>query len=243
MESQLCLVSDLYQPRQPFRFFSLPSELRRKILILVLSLNRTIDLDPLNNFDASQRLNVFLTSHRMHEEAYHIFYGVHTFRIFPTHWRFFRNKVQPLLSRLSSRYRRALITLELRLGPGWSNPPKSWRVNDRLRLEHMIEVRKLKVFVECDPSHDIFKGFRCARGFFTNFAGGILEELIDRLPVLEVVDFGGYPLVSKNGPLMKRLVEEAESGKKRIIWSPEISHIREPETFDNLYDNSYLNQD
>lgn len=229
-------------PRQPFLFFNLPFELRRRILTMALSLHCTLDLDNFNTH-APERLSVFLTSSRMHEEAYHVFYGGHTFRIFPTHWRFFGNKRHSVLSRLSPRYREALISLELRLGPGWSNPPKSWRVTDRLALEDMAKLRKLKVFMECDPSHDIFKGFRFARDSFTNFAGDLLEEIIRRLPSLTEVQFDGYPSVSCHGPLMSRLMDEANRSKKRITYGPDISMRSSPQTFEDLYDNSYLNDD
>lgn len=216
MESAKTTRSYRYDPRQPFRFFNLPSELRRRILTMALSLHRTVDLDQVNNFDAPERLSVFLTSRRMHEEAYHVFYGSHSFRIFPTHWRFFGHKSQSVLSRLSPRYRKALVSLELRLGPGWSNPPTSWRVTDRLALEDISAVRKLMVFVECDPSHDIFKGFRPAHDFFTNFAGNILMEILRRLPSLGEVQFDGYPSVSRDGPLMKRLIDEVKRSEKKI---------------------------
>ena len=215
------LLSDHHDADQPFPFFNLPFELRRKILFFILSLHRTIDLDPRNNMDAVERLNVFLTSRRMHEEAYHVFYSGHTFRILPIHYLFFRRKAPPLLARLPCRYRRALITLDLRLGPGWDDPPKGWRIDDRLGLEHMIAVRKLKVFLEIDPSHDIFNDFRRNKDFYTNFAGDMLVGIIKRLPTLEEVEFDGNPSVW-GGLLMKRLVEEAEIGKKRIVWGPGI---------------------
>ncbi|MCJ1463091.1 hypothetical protein MMC07_001696 [Pseudocyphellaria aurata] len=210
---------------------------------MALSLHRTVDLDQVNNFDAPERLSVFLTSRRMHEEAYHVFYGGHTFRIFPTHWRFFGHKSQSVLSRLPTRYRKALVSLELRLGPGWSNPPTSWRVTDRLALEDMSAVRKLMVFMECDPSHDIFRGFRPARDFFTNFAGNILKEIVCRLPSLEAVQFDGYPSVSRDGPLMKRLTDEVKRSEKKITWGSDISLRSSPQTFEDLHDDSYLSKD
>lgn len=208
---------------QPFRFFDLPSELRSKILSFVVALNRTVDLEPLNNFDANQRLNLFLASQRLHSEASHIFYSEHTFRIFPTHWRFFGNKICPLLSRLPPRYHRALVTLELRLGTGWGNPPESWRVSDELGLEQMTAVRKMKIFIDCDPSHKTFKGFRRSRHFFTKFARNLLKEMISRLPVLEEVELDGEATVSSNGPLIMRLMKEAKLSDKRVIWGPQIS--------------------
>lgn len=222
MEAPRTIKSD-HDLHRPFRFFDLPLELRSKILSMALSLNRTIDLDPLNNFDAPQRLDIFLTSRRFHHEAYHVFYGEHTFRVFPTHWRFFGDKVVPLVSRLSHRYRKALLTLELRLGPGWSNPPKSWRVSDKLGLDDMVRVRKVKVFMECDPSLNIFRGFRFAKDFFTDFAGKLLEGIINRLPVLEEIEFDSYPSVPHDGPLMARLVNEAKGNAKRVVWGPDLS--------------------
>ena len=205
---------------QHFRFFNLPSELRFKILGMVLLTDRTIDLDPLNHRSALHRLNVFLTSRQFHEEAYRVFYGGQTFRILPTHGRFFGNKIEPLLSRLSPRYRATLVSLELRLGPGWSKPPKSWRITDRLGLEDATAVRTLKVFVEVDPSSDIFKGFRLAKDFFTDFSGSLLEGVIERLGSLEQIEFDAYPSVSRDGALLQRLLHEVKIAKKRIKWSP-----------------------
>lgn len=219
MEAPIASNSNVGPPRQHFRFFDLPSELRLKVLGMVLLTDRTIDLDPLNHRSASQRLNVFLTSHQFHEEAYRVFYSGHTFRILPTHGRFFGNKTEPLLSRLSARYRAALVSLELRLGPGWSKPPKSWRINDHLGLEDATAVRTLKVFVEVDPSSDIFKGFRVAKDFFTDFSGALLEGVIERLRRLEQVEFDAYPSVLRDGALLRRLVKEAKQGGVRIAWS------------------------
>ena len=176
----------------------------------------------------------------MHEEAYPIFYGGHTFRIFPTHGRFFGNRVIPLVARLSPRYRAALLSLELRLGPGWSNPPTSWRVDDRLGLEEMTAVRSLKVFVQCDPSHDVFKGFRVGKAFFTDFAGVILGDIIYRLPVLEEIQFDAWSSVSKDAPLMTRLLIEARSNSKRIAWGPERGWDNEFERVIDEYENLYL---
>ena len=220
MEASNTSASGVSEPlHQHFRFFDLPSELRLKVLGIVLLADRTIDLDPLNYRSASKRLNVFLTSHQLHEEAYRVFYSGHTFRILPTHGRFFGNKIEPLLSRLSPRYRAALVSLELRLGPGWSKPPKSWRITDRLGLEDATAVRTLKVFVEVDPSSDVFKGFRVAKDFFTEFSGTLLESVVEHLPGLEQIEFDAYPSVSRDGALLRRLVKEAMAGGARIKWS------------------------
>ena len=199
-----------------FPFFSLPYELRIKILLHILAVPRTIDLDPTNYRAAHQRLNLFLASRRLHYEASRLFYSSCTFRIFPTHGRFFAPKTVPLLARLPTQYRETLVSLELRLGPGWSSPPKSWWVDSRLGLEQMKNVRTLNVFVEIDPSHDVFKGFRLGKNFFTDFSAHLLEEIIRRLPSLDQVRFDAWPSVMREGPLMKRLVEVAKEGKRRV---------------------------
>ena len=71
----------------------------------------------------------------------------------------------------------------------------------------MKNVRTLNVFVELDPSHDVFKGFRLGKNFFTDFAAHLLEETLHRLPALVQIMFDAWPSVMREGPLMKRLVE------------------------------------
>lgn len=211
------MIADVRIKRQPFSFFDLPFELRSKILCYILTAAQPIDLDPNNYRSGHQRLKLFLASHRLHSEASHLFYSTHSFRIFPTHSRFFGHKTKPLLQRLPTRYREAITSLELRLGPGWSSPPKSWWVDSRLGLEEMVHVRTLKVFVECDPSHDIFKGFRIGRDFYTDFSAHLLDEITRRLPALVWVEFDGWPPVMREGPLIKRIVEVAKvNGKKAV---------------------------
>ena len=203
-------------PPQPFRFFDLPPELRSKILSSALASDQIIDLNPTNHVSACHRLNIFLTSHRLHEEAYSVYYGGHTFRIFPTNHRFFGHKVRPLIARLPARYRAALTSLELRLGPGWNNPPRSWRVDESLGLEEMEAVRTVKILVECDPSHEIFNGFRIDRDFFTGFSGSLLEDVLRRLPSVMQVELDGWPSVKREGPLVERLLEVAMHAGVRV---------------------------
>ncbi|KAL8688878.1 MAG: hypothetical protein Q9218_005320 [Villophora microphyllina] len=204
------------------RFFDLPFEIRSKILSSLLCTDRrTVDLDPSNYRAAAARLNLFLVSKRFGFEAYHVFYAGHTFRIFQTHGRFLGAKTEPLLARLPSYYRNVLTSLELRLGPGWSNPPKPWYVSDRLGLENCIAVRTLRVFAEVDPSSPIFKGFRLNGDFFTTFSGSLLQQVIERLPVLDTVEFDAYPSVDRHGALMMRLLEVTRTARKRVAWGPE----------------------
>lgn len=204
--------------RQGFRFLDLPAELRRHILELALCVNRIIDLDPANGWRIAPRLELFRVSRKVHDEAYATFYGSHTFRLFPTHGRFFGDKIQPLMSRLPPQYRAAITSLELRLGPGWNKPPQSWTVNQRLGLEDAVSVRTLEIFVECDPSHASFRGFRMTEPSFTDFAGSILLEVIRTVASLEVIQLDGYSFVSKHGALVSELLQIAQAERKRITW-------------------------
>ncbi len=90
-------------------------------------------------------------------------------------------------------------------------------MDDRLGLEEMEAVRSVKVFVECDPSHDMFNGFRIDRDFFTDFSGGLLEGVLRRLPSVVQVELDGWPSVKRDGPLVKRLLEVAENAGVRIL--------------------------
>lgn len=199
---------------QPFNFFGLPAELRHKILGLLLKVDRIIDID----FSNWRQAAIFPVSKRFHAEGAAVFYGINTFRLFPTHGRVEGNKVHPLIMRIPPLYRAELVSLELRLGPFWSKPPKCWKVSDALRLEDATAVRVLKVFVEVDPSHPVFNGFRRNKDFYTHFAGALLKGVIAKLPNLEEIHIDGYPSVNRGSPLVKRLVEEAVSGNKRVSW-------------------------
>lgn len=205
-----------------FRFFDLPSEIRSNVLsYLLCTERRTIDLDPANYRTSTARLNLFLVSKNFGYEAYHVYYGGHTFRIFQTHGRFLSMRTEPLIARLPSYYRNALTSLELRFGPGWSDPPKPWYVSDRLGLEDCTSVRTLRVFVEVDPSSPVFKGFRLNRHFFTDFSGTLFQKVMARLPVLDTVEFDAYPSVDRDGALMVRLLEDTRKAEKRIAWGPQ----------------------
>ena len=81
----------------------------------------------------------------------------------------------------------------------------------------MVAVRSLKVFVEIDPSHDLFQGFRVGKDFYTRFSTELLEQIIRRLPALGRVELDGWPSVMREGPLMKRLVEVARASGKTVV--------------------------
>lgn len=86
-----------------------------------------------------------------------------------------------------------------------------------LGLEEMEAVRTVRVFVECDPSHEVFDGFRIDREFFTGFSGGLLEGVLGRLPAVGRVELDGWPSVKREGPLVKRLLEVARNAGVRVL--------------------------
>lgn len=218
-----------------FPFLSLPSELRNKIYSLVFAaVPSVMDLDPstFSLLNRSKILALFSVSPQIHLEATHCFFSTHTFRLFPTYpGRYFKTK-KPLLARLPKLYRASITTLELRLGPGWNNPPRGWVVNDALGLSDCISVRMLKVFVECDPSDVIFKGFRAGDGFYEKFSQVLLEGVLKEIPSIQVVEFDAWSSVKRTGDMISGLGEVAARYDKVIAWGPErgwqqeVDHIR-----------------
>jgi hypothetical protein len=207
----------VWKPKGPFRFLDLPGEVRNRIYEFALVDQEVIDLDPANHRRIAPRLTLLSTCRQIYEESYHIFYSRQAFRLFPVHPAFFQTK-KVLLTRLPAKYRKEIATLELRLGPGWSKPPKTWNMGPKLGLSDCTSVRRLNIFVEVDPSHDIFKGFRVDDRFYTIFCGHLLEELFEQVPSLEEVHLEAWPSVPKEGSLMNELVGVSEAENKRVIW-------------------------
>ncbi|RDL33347.1 Uncharacterized protein BP5553_08786 [Venustampulla echinocandica] len=210
--------------RPTFPFLSLPSELRNKIYPLVFAAAPpVIDLDP-HTFATLHRYKVlalFRVSRQVHREAIHYFFSTHTFRIFPTFpGHYFKTK-RPLLARLPAHYRASITSLELRLGPGWNDPPQGWVVNDALGLADCLNVRVLKVFVECDPSDAIFKGFRMTEGGYERFSAGLLDGVLKVVPGIKVVEFDAYSSVKRTGDMMSGLENVAKRFGKILGWVPE----------------------
>lgn len=208
-------------PTRSFPFFLLPSELRLRIYELLLVHASTIDLDPLNHRRLRDLQSLLLTSHRVRAEASQVFYGSNTFRLFPLHPRFFHTK-RPLLARLPHHHRAAIHTLELRLGPGWTAPPKCWDAGSpRLGLADCTAVRRLEVFVECDPASDeIFRGFRRGDDFYTRFCRDLVHQIMCRVPSLSVVQFDAWPSVRREAPLVRALLGLVEENGLIITWGP-----------------------
>jgi len=208
--------------QQPFRFLNLPSELRVKVYKHhFANTGRVLDLDPDNYKRIHQKLAILRTCRTIYVETSYTFYSTHPVRIFPTTpGRFFKTK-KPLLARMKPGQRACLNSLELRLGPGWSKPPRGWEVNPALNLNQCVNVTKLTVFVECDPGNDIFKGFRQPGGFYEAFSKHLLTGVLDNMPWVKRVEFDAWSSVKKSGALVAGLIELVESRGLKITWGPE----------------------
>jgi len=208
---------------KPFRFLELPSELRNKIYSLVFNeAPDVLDLDPDNFRNVHRKMSIFLVSKQVHDEASHNLFSIHTIRLFPCHpGRFFKTK-KPLLARLPSHYRASISSLELRLGPGFANPPRGWTVNDALGLKDCVKVRVLKVMVQIDTSNPIFEGYRRSDdGFYERFSMALLDDVLSSVPSIANVQFDAWTSVMKDGPMMRSLLGVANKYMKMISWGPE----------------------
>lgn len=225
---------DPQQGPKSFPFFNLPAELRLRVYEMLFRLpsEYTVDLDS-NNYRrlAPLFLPLLLTSRRFHDEASRFFYSVNTFRLFPTQGRFFKAK-RPLLARLPRHHREHITTMELRLGPGWNKPPAGWAVNERLGLSDTARLRRLRIFVECDPaSSDIFRGFRTSDSFYTDFCIALLRDVLYAGESIEEIEFDAYPSVRRDSPLMTALQCEVKATDRRIVvsWGPQFREQEELE--------------
>jgi hypothetical protein len=107
------------------------------------------------------------------------------------------------------------------LGPGWNAPPRGWVVNDALGLKDCITVRDLKVFVECDPSDAIFKGFRRGDGFYERFSQNLLEDVLKEVPSIKLVEFDAWSSVKRTGDMISGLRDVVLRFNKVVGWGPE----------------------
>ena len=199
-----------------FRFFDLPPEIREKIFRFALVLNEPIDL----GLNAVSYAKHFLVSKQFGNEATHVFYGSNTFRVLPTHPKAAARRAKPILRRLPRRYKGLITCAQLHLGPHWGKPPKCWTVDKSLGLEHLTALRKLDIYVQADPSHDMYEGFRVSRDFYTLLASSLLTEILAQLPALAEVRLDNDPSVSREGSLVTELWEVAETMAKKVTWGP-----------------------
>jgi len=167
------------------------------------------------------RLSLFYVSRRMHDEAYRVFYA-QSLRLFPTHGRFHRTK-KPLLARLPVHYREAINKLEFRVGPDWTAPPRCQHVGPTLGLTDCTNLRTLKIFVEIDPSDNVFAGFRGANATeetYKWFCVDIVRGIQEQVPGLETVEIDAYPSVKRDTPLVAALRRTIQEGGQKIVWGP-----------------------
>ncbi len=215
---------EIATPAQTFPFLSLPSELRNKIYSLVfVTAPQVIDLDP-DTFSIIRREKLFAlfrVCRQVYNESTHHFFSTHTFRLFPTFpGRYFRTK-RPLLCRLPAKYRASITSLDLRLGPGWNNPPQGWVVNKALGLSDCTSVRVLKVFVECDTSDAIYNDFRKGEGFYERFCAELLEDVLKDVPSVQAVEFDAWSAVKRTGLMISGLGQVVAKFDKSVAWGPE----------------------
>ncbi|KHN95565.1 uncharacterized protein MAM_06622 [Metarhizium album ARSEF 1941] len=210
------------EPEKPFRFLELPSELRVKVYEHYWSnADQVLDLEPGNHKRYRKALGLARACKQVHAEVTHFFFSSRAVRIFPTFpGKYFKSK-KPLLARLKPCQRGCITALELRLGPGWTGPPRGWVVNDALGLKDCSNLRKLTVYVECDPSDCIYDGFRRSDGFYEGFCSKLLGNVLSEIPSHVAIEFEGYPGVKKSGAMMRGLLEVASQSGRQILWGPE----------------------
>jgi hypothetical protein len=230
-------------PTGPFRLLDLPSELRLKIYTYHFSsCPPVLDLERTNKEFVRPYFSLLRTCRLVYREAVHHFWSTHAVRVFPTTpGRPFKTK-RPLLARLKPHQRQSLSSLELRLGPGWSEPPPGWVVNDALGLADCVRVRRLRIFLECDPSDGVFAGFRRAEGFYEGFCVNLLNGILARVPSIHVVEFDAWPSVRKSGGLMATLRNVVRSREDLAVcwgaergWTDGEDEVKDKElTFDEI---------
>lgn len=199
---------------QVFPFLMLPAEIRIEIYTFLLLVPQIIDLDPTNYRILVPRLLIFLTSRQVHAEAYPIFYGENTFRLFPLHTRFYYTD-RPLLARLPLHYLTAVKAVELRLGKSCNIPLRTWVVTPNLRLCEARNMRVLKIFVENEP---ILLPYQSGVHPYTIMAGRLVNSIINHITGLDEVILDGFPQCEKPSPLISRLLDEIAATGKKVKW-------------------------
>lgn len=95
-------------------------------------------------------------------------------------------------------------------------------VNPALGLVDCQNVRVLKIFVECDPSDGIFKGFRHSDGFYEKFSQDLLRAVLLGVASIKVVEIDAWSSVKREGDMIRGLLQVVRQFKdKAIAWGPE----------------------
>jgi hypothetical protein len=208
-------------PTEPFRFLDLPSEIRLKVYgYHFASSAKPVDLSRDNHETYGRQLALLRTCRLVHNEASHFFYSTHTFRLFPTGTALrYKETRKPLLARLGYHQRQDIRSLELRLGPHWSRPPRGWVVNDALGLKECRDVEMLRVFVQLDTSQDYLSAF-VVPGAYEAFSRDLLKDVLRNLPCVKRVEFDAERAVAKDCLIMRQLLEATRAAGKEVCWGP-----------------------
>ncbi|KAK5033331.1 hypothetical protein LTS07_003633 [Exophiala sideris] len=196
----------------PFPFFQLPAEIRNKVYALVLFSSKGV------SGRKKSRTSLLLVNKRMHQEGSYILYSSLSFRIF--HIQDFT--FVPLYQDLRLMYRSVVTKLEMVIGSSWTSPPKTWRVGKLLarRLGRSLAVQTLKIFVQADPSLPMYEKWRISFDFYTDFCGELLRDVLATMPHLKFIELDGNPDIEVAGPLVSRLLAEAEAKGKTCTLAP-----------------------
>ena len=87
-----------------------------------------------------------------------------------------------------------------------------------------LKVTTVRVFVAFDPSLPVFAMHRISEGFYTEFCGNLLGDVLE-VVACEFVELDGNGGVDCNGPLVRRLRGEAEEAGKEVRWGSEAGWI------------------
>lgn len=205
---------------KPFRFMDLPVEVRLKIYgFHFANVGPVVDIEHGNYFAIHKKLVILRACRQVYYEASDNFYKSKVFRIFPIDGRQSKAK-KGLLAKVKPHCRAQMTTLELRLGPGWSKPYRSWVVDNTLGLSDCVNVRRLHVYIEIDPSDKIFAGYRKFPGFYEEFCQDLLDKILKGLPNVQKVQFDAHPSVKKKGDMARGLIQTAAANQRTICWGP-----------------------
>jgi len=67
----------------------------------------------------------------------------------------------------------------------------------------------------------MFEKYRVSKDFYTDFAGGLVRDVLEALPQVVVVQVGGNEGVDVGGPLVGRVRAVVGEVGRRVEWSVE----------------------